>query len=216
MSPRERHQTPRLLNALTSPHVLIRSAVRASCAVPGLFEPVQLMARDAQGQAVPFLKSKWIDGVFAADLPAKQLARLYGTNHYIVSYVNPVLLLTFRDHKIETQALKPVVNMVKGTARHLLKKTDGLIGRYLPESSVGVVNKIAQDVLAQEYVGDVNITPRRRVFSPHRLLSPWTAAEIGELMLEGERQTWPRMEMIRTCSRISRTLDGILDRARGR
>jgi TAG lipase / steryl ester hydrolase / phospholipase A2 / LPA acyltransferase len=50
VSPRERHQSPRLLNALTSPHVLIRTAVKASCAVPGLFEPVQLMARDAKGR----------------------------------------------------------------------------------------------------------------------------------------------------------------------
>lgn len=213
VSPRERHQTPRLLNATTSPHVLIRSAVRASCAIPGLFEPVQLLARDSSGATVPFLKSKWIDGVFAADLPAKQLARLYGTNHYIVSYVNPVLLLTYRDHRLESQALKPVVTMLKSTARNVLKSTDGFIGRYLPASSVGVVNKIAQDLLAQDYVGDINIAPQRRLFSPHRLLSPYTHREIGELMREGERQTWPRIEMVRTSSHISRTLDGILRRA---
>jgi TAG lipase/steryl ester hydrolase/phospholipase A2/LPA acyltransferase len=119
VSPCERHQTPRLLNAVTSPHVLIRSAVRASCAVPGLFEPVQLLARDQNGQTVPFLKSRWIDGVFAADLPAKQLARLYGTNHYIVSYVNPLLLLTFRDHKTQGYGLKPIVDLMKGNgAQH--------------------------------------------------------------------------------------------------
>ena len=34
-----------------------------------------------------------------------------------------------------------------------------------------------------------------------------------ELMLEGERQTFPRVEMIRICSKISRTLEGILRRA---
>lgn len=215
VSPCERHQTPRLLNAITSPHVLIRSAVRASCAVPGLFEPVQLLARDSNGNTVPFLKSRWIDGVFAADLPAKQLARLYGTNHYIVSYVNPVLLLTFRDHKTEGAGFKPLVNMLKGTARNILKSTDSLIGRYVPASSVGVVNKVAHDLLSQDYVGDINITPQRRLFSPHRLLSPYTQREIGELMLEGERQTWPRLEMIRISSSISRTLDGILARAGG-
>lgn len=213
VSPRERHQSPRLLNALTSPHVLIRSAVRASCAIPGLFDPVQLLARDAQGRTVPFLKSKWIDGVFAADLPAKQLARLYGTNHYVVSYVNPALLLLFRDHRVQGQGFKPVMTMAKSIARNVLKSTDGLIGRYLPESSVGVINKIAQDVLSQEYVGDINIAPQRRLFPPHRLLSPWTHREIAEMMLEGERRTWPRIEAIRTSTAISRTLDGILDRA---
>ena len=213
VSPCERHQTPRLLNAITSPHVLIRSAVRASCAVPGLFEPVQLLARDPNGKTVPFLKSRWIDGVFAADLPAKQLARLYGTNHYIVSYVNPLLLLTFRDHKIQGGGFKPVISMLKSTARNILKSTDGLIGKYVPASSVGVINKVAHDLLSQDYVGDINITPQRRVFSPLRLLSPYTHREIHELMLEGERQTWPRLEMIRISTLISRTLDGILSRA---
>lgn len=212
VSPCERHQTPRLLNAITSPHVLIRSAVRASCAVPGLFEPVQLLARDPRGSTVPFLNMKWIDGVFAADLPAKQLARLYGTNHYVVSYINPVLLPTFRDHKTESHRLKPVIDLFKSVARNALKSSDVLLGRYLPASSAGAFNKVARDILSQDYVGDISITPRRRVFSPLRLLSPLTQAEIRDLMQEGERQTWPRIEMLRNASRVSRTLDDIMRR----
>ncbi len=35
VAPAEPHQRSRLLNAITSPNVLIRSAVMASCAVPG-------------------------------------------------------------------------------------------------------------------------------------------------------------------------------------
>ena len=101
VSPCERHHSPRLLNAITSPHVLIRSAVRASCAIPGLFEPVQLLAKNSRGKTVPYLKSRWIDGFFAADLPAKQLARLYGTNHYIVSLINPAEFI----HRCRQQGL---------------------------------------------------------------------------------------------------------------
>ena len=213
VSPCERHQTPRLLNAITSPHVLIRSAVRASCAVPGLFEPVQLLARDANGKTVPYLKSRWIDGVFAADLPAKQLARLYGTNHYIVSYINPVLLLTFRDHKLQSDRLGPMVDMIKGMTRNLVKSTDMVIAKYMPASSMGFANKVVHDLLSQNYVGDINIAPGRRAVSPFKLLSPCTLDEISDLLLDGERQTWPRIEMIRNSSKVSRTLDGILQRA---
>ena len=213
VSPCERHQSPRLLNAITSPHVLIRSAVRASCAIPGLFEPVQLLARDSYGKTVPYLKSRWIDGVFAADLPARQLARLYGTNHYIVSYINPVLLPTFRDHKLESDRLRPLMRMLKGSLRNLAKSTDAKLGKYFPESSLGVVNKVIHDLLSQDYVGDVNIAPHRRFVSPLKLVSPHTNEEIAEVILEGERQTWPRVEMIRNSSRISRTLDEILRRA---
>jgi TAG lipase/steryl ester hydrolase/phospholipase A2/LPA acyltransferase len=214
VSPCERHHSPRLLNAITSPHVLIRSAVRASCAVPGLFEPVQLLARNARGKVVPYLKSRWVDGIFAADLPAKQLARLYGTNHYIVSYINPMLLPVFRDHKVEGRKFQPVVNMMKGSARNLLKVSESLMGKYLsPSSNVALVNKLMHDILSQDYVGDVSIVPERRMMSPLKLVSPNTFEEIAELMREGERQTWPRMEMIRISSKISRTLDGILRRA---
>ena len=212
VSPCERHQTPRLLNAITSPHVLIRSAVRASCAVPGLFEPVQLLARDAHGNTVPYLKSRWIDGVFAADLPAKQLARLYGTNHYIVSYINPVLMPVFRDHKLKANYTKPLIDLAKSSARGLLKSTDTLLGKYLPTSSAGTVNKIIHDLLSQQYTGDINITPERRLVSPLKLVSPMTRREIGEMLLEGQRQAWPRIEMIRMSSQISRTLTGILAR----
>lgn len=213
VSPCERHHSSRLLNAMTSPHVLIRSAVRASCAIPGLFEPVQLMARNADGDTVPYLKSRWIDGLFAADLPAKQLARLYGTNHYIVSMINPILLPTFRDHKLQSRGLQPLLRLAQSSARNALKSADVYLGKYLPASSLGVANKLAHDLLSQNYVGDISIAPERRLFSPLRLVSPYTYAEIAELMLEGERRTWPRVEMIRTCSKISRTLDDILRRA---
>jgi len=36
--------------------------------------------------------------------------------------------------------------------------------------------------------------------------------ETRSLIEEGEAATWPRIEMIRNCTRISRTLDGILAR----
>jgi len=212
VSPCERHQSPRLLNAITSPHVLIRSAVRASCAVPGLFEPVQLLARDAQGNTVPYLKARWIDGVFAADLPAKQLARLYGTNHYTVSYINPVLMPMFRDHKLKQNHLRPLLDMMKSSARGMLKSTDVVLGKYLPASTAGSVNKIVHDLLSQQYTGDINITPERRLVSPLKLVSPMTHREIGDMLLEGQRQTWPRIEMIRLSSKISRTLSDILAR----
>jgi predicted acylesterase/phospholipase RssA len=213
VSPCERHHSPRLLNAITSPHVLIRSAVRASCAVPGVFEPVQLLARNAHGRTVPYLDSKWVDGLFAADLPARQLARLYGVNHTIVSIINPLLLPIFRDHKLQRSLAKPVLDMLKDLARHGLKSVDVMLGKYLPASSLGVANKLVHDILAQRYTGDVSIVPSDRLVSPLKLLSPFTLDEIGALMLDGERQTWPRIEMLRTCTRIGRVLDEILHEA---
>jgi len=49
IAPLEEHQSSRLMNAITSPNVFIRSAVQASCAVPGIFPPVMLMAKNVYG-----------------------------------------------------------------------------------------------------------------------------------------------------------------------
>ena len=68
-------------------------------------------------------------------------------------------------------------------------------------------------MLSQDYVGDISIVPGRRVVSPLKLVSPSTPEEIVTLLEDGQRQTWPRMEMIRVSSKISRTLDAILKRA---
>ena len=93
IAPAELHQQSRLLNAITSPNVYVRAAVMASCAVPGVFPPVMLMAKNQHGEAQPYLPTlKWVDGSIADDLPAKRLQRLYSTNHFIVSMVNPIAI----------------------------------------------------------------------------------------------------------------------------
>ena len=93
VAPAEPQQTSRPLNAIASPNVYIRSAVMASCAVPGVFPPVVLSARNVHGDPQPYLPSRrWVDGSISDDLPAKRLGRLYSTNHSIVSMINPVVL----------------------------------------------------------------------------------------------------------------------------
>jgi NTE family protein len=61
-----------------------------------------------------------------------------------------------------------------------------------------------------DYVGDINILPASRYFNPFRVLAFLTEKEISDLVQAGERATWPKVEMIRIQTRISRTLDRIL------
>ena len=93
IAPYQKHQKSRLLNAITSPNVMVREAVLASCSIPGVFRAVRLAARNVEGERVAYLPNKkWIDGSFSADLPFKQLSRLYDVNHSIVSQTNPLVL----------------------------------------------------------------------------------------------------------------------------
>jgi hypothetical protein len=47
--------------------------------------------------------------------------------------------------------------------------------------------------------------------NPQKLLGQLTSKEIDELVLEGERSTWQRLEQIKICSKIGQKLDNILD-----
>lgn len=55
---------PRLLNYLTAPHVVIWSAVLASCAVPSIFKSCELFVKDKSGKLIPWHPTgeTWIDG----------------------------------------------------------------------------------------------------------------------------------------------------------
>ena len=212
IAPAEEHQTSRLMNAVTSPNVYVRSAVMASCAVPGIFPPVMLMAKNVYGERQPYLPSRrWVDGAITDDLPAKRLSRLYGVNHYIVSQANPLALAIIKG---ESYVPIPTVakNIIRFSSHELLKSSEQFSRRYLRRiPDVGKVINMFYSVFAQDYKGDVNIVPSFTFVNPQKLLGQLTANEIKELVAEGESATWPELEHIRICSIIGHTLERIMD-----
>lgn len=83
-------EMPRVLNYLTAPNVLIRSAVVASCALPGLYKSAPLMAKDSKKNIVPWNPSghKWVDGSIEGDIPMQRVKELFGVNHFLVAQGN--------------------------------------------------------------------------------------------------------------------------------
>lgn len=79
----------RLLNYLTSPNVVVWSAVGASTAIPIFFEAVELMIKTETGQIVPYhpttTNTRYIDGSIAGDLPMQRMSELFNVNTFIVS-----------------------------------------------------------------------------------------------------------------------------------
>ncbi len=214
VSPSEVHQSSRLLNAVTSPNVCIREAVLASCAIPGVFPGVTLMAKNARGERLPYVASrKWVDGSIADDLPAKRLARLYGVNHFITSQTNPVVLWALRDSAGDDNLASKLIDVYQTATKEWLKATYpfsmALVKRAYP---LNVYVRMAYSVVMQDYTADINIIPKRRVWDPSKLLSVLSAEETRRLISEGEAATWPKIEMIRNCTLIGRTLDRILDK----
>jgi predicted acylesterase/phospholipase RssA len=211
IAPLAEHQKSRLMNAITSPNVFIRSAVTASCAVPGLFPPVMLMAKNVYGEPQPYIASRrWVDGAVTDDLPAKRLARLYGVNHYIVSQANPLALAMRSSNKMFVPDMAR--SFVQLSTREWLKASEKFSRRFFRNvPNVGQAMSMFHSVMAQDYDGDVTIAPSFNFVDPQKLMGRLTQAEIDELIREGELATWPKLEQIKICSEIGRTLDEILD-----
>lgn len=213
VAPREQHQTSRLLNAITSPNVFIREAVLASCAVPGIYPPVMLFARDAHGGRKPYLPARrWVDGSVTDDLPAKRLARLYGVNHFITSMINPIVLWSVRDPDWEQSLFGRFWDISQRATKELMRATYPTVMSLTRHSyNLNLGLRMFYSVATQDYTADINIIPKQRFWNPNKLLHVLSDEDTQNLIREGERSTWPRIEMIRNCTRISRTLDRILE-----
>ena len=213
IAPAEAYQKSRMLNAISSPNVFIRSAVMASCAIPGVFPPVTLYAKNKEGDTQPYLPSrKWVDGSMYNDLPSKRLTRMYGVNHFIVSMTNPFVLpfVSKNEQKSETLAA------VKRFSRVMIKESTQLnysiakkFFKYFPKLALAANN--INSIVQQDYTGDINIVADFSVVKPGNLLSKMTFEELAMLIRRGEQAAWPKIETIRTTTKIGKALDQIID-----
>lgn len=207
------HQKSRLLNVVTSPHVFIREAVLASCAVPGVFPPVQLAAKDFNGLRKPYLpKLKWIDGAISDDLPARRLSRLYGVNHTIASQTNPLVLWSLQASrrlsgpaKVMFDWNRELLRVNVRAARYFTKPITERFNLFAPTAH------IFYSLALQQYEGDVTIMPNQAFFDPRKLLSNISPEEMMKLVESGRRSTFPEIERIRNSTRVSIVLAEILE-----
>lgn len=214
VAPAEPHQRSRLLNAVSSPNVYLRSAVMASCAIPGVFPPVMLKAKNEKGEPQPYLPARrWVDGSVADDLPAKRLSRLFSTNHYIVSMVNPIARAFLPRDERARPVRRAASSLGVGIGREVLNFYRGVAKRYGDNwPKFNMMLHSIHALLDQEYSGDINIVPKFRPQNPLKLISQPSADELRLLVREGQHATFSRLESIRRCTQISRTLEEILHR----
>lgn len=216
VSPYDRHQDPRLLNVRTSPNVLIRKAVLASCAVPGLFPAVTLWAKNVNGEKVPYIPTqKWVDGSIKDDLPIHRLQRLYGVNHAIVSQTNPhvvpFIARTIDQRSIAHQLRRMIAANISLNLNFGLEFAQKGI-RW--SNDLGLLVDKFRSIVAQKYMGDINIIPPRQAANVLRILSNPSVDDVRRFIETGERATWPKIELIRNTTLISRTFHDCLEKLR--
>jgi predicted acylesterase/phospholipase RssA len=213
VSPADSHQFPRLLNYLTAPNVLIRWAALASAAIPGLYPPVQLRAKNFDGKSVAYMpQNRWIDGSVHDDIPKYKVNRLHNINHYIVSQANPHVV-PFLSEEVEETGLFPFIQDVILKApmvqiEHFLE----LVQQHFDLPGVGTMIKKAHAMARQTYSGDITVYPDKQVMKLTRTFENLAREDVYDLVMAGRRSTWPKIEQIRNTTQISRTFDDCLRR----
>lgn len=213
-SPRK-HEPPRCLNYLTSPHVVIWSAVTASCAFPGLFEAQELMAKDRSGEIVPFhapflvgpqegsgnSTRRWRDGSLESDLPMMQLKELFNVNHFIVSQANPHIAPLLR--------LKEIVRAYGGNfAAKLAHLTEMEVKHRCKQFlefgfPLGGIAKL----FAQDWEGDVTMVMPATLAQYSKIIQNPSYTELQKAANQGRRCTWEKLSAIKANCAIELALD---------
>eukprot|EP00002_Diphylleia_rotans_P036215 TRINITY_DN7959_c0_g1_i1.p1 TRINITY_DN7959_c0_g1~~TRINITY_DN7959_c0_g1_i1.p1 ORF type:complete len:575 (+),score=113.28 TRINITY_DN7959_c0_g1_i1:46-1770(+) len=197
-------EVPRLLNYLTAPHVLIWSAACASCALPGLFAPVSLMAKTVDGQIVPYHPPdvKWSDGSLALDLPLQRLAELFNVNQVIVSQVNPHVI-PFLSSTLDN--LKPNFWNKLGA----LIYTE-VLHRFRQLSIIGLLPSFVEPILpilTQPYMGDITIIPKPAFSDYIKVVSNPSISFVSSCTTLAERNTWPKVSLIQNMMLVEQCLE---------
>lgn len=183
--------SPLLLNHLTSPDVLVWSASIASCAIPGVYLPVELMCKDCDGNVVPYFSEgvKWRDGSVVADLPMERLSELFNVNHFIVSQVNPhVLPFVFPTlHAEGSSLLYSMVSFLGGEIKAILLNLYNFTSQHIP------LTKIIWDLLNQQYMGDITLFPQTKLIEFSLILTNPSEERLVQCMSDAEKYTFRRM-----------------------
>eukprot|EP00128_Syssomonas_multiformis_P015661 Colp12_sorted_trinity150504_noHs@6450 len=197
----QQYEMPRLLNYLTAPNVIIWSAACASCALLGLYAPVELMAKDSKGRIVPWNPSghKWSDGSIESDLPMARLSELFNVNHFIVCQVNPHVVPLMNKHGNF---------FMSGITSKLI--TSELRHRFYQIQQLGIAPKTMiglQQLISQKYSGDITIVPPIPFSDYLKIISNPSSDDLYRALQIGQVAAFEKLSIIRVHCDIELALD---------
>ncbi|RMZ88668.1 hypothetical protein DV736_g4095, partial [Chaetothyriales sp. CBS 134916] len=206
---------PTVLNYITAPDVVIRTAVTASCAVPWIYPAARILEKKAWSkELVPWkgdAGQMYVDGSLDHDVPTRVLGATWNAKYFIVSQVNPHVrwFLSPEEEFLGMPITTPYhyAGLVHSAKVTVLQVLNGLIDSV---ELVPVISDLSVwrygSLLAQQYTGDVNIYPSIDLLDCFRILANPTPEYVVQSMMLGERATWPKMPRIKNCLAIEEAL----------
>ena len=212
VSPTRMGIKPRVLNYITAPNVTIASAACASSAVPGVFPPAKLMAKDRAGQMVPYMANeKWVDGTLREDIPIMRLSRLHNVNHYIVSQANPHVI-PFFGYRHRRGFTPFVVDLAASMVQGQVMQVLDVARQRVQQNPWRPILDQMYAVAGQQYSGDINIHLPFSAPMYRMVLANPTEEQFEFFVRLGERASWSQVERIRNQTRISRCFESCLEK----
>lgn len=224
---------PILLNYLTAPTVLIWSAACASCAVPHLYAPLELLAKNPAGEIIPYFGAEHdehmrfgagsVDGSDAMmDVAMDRLRTLFNTNNFIVSQLNlsplPQLLGGggTSGGALAAAATSPACKMMRYLGREIYQRVTNLCSLFGLTSHSIVRNGRHSLVRAALYVhsvtfqaikGDITLIPPVSWRDYSQLLENPSTARLNACVDIARRYTWTKGSLIKAHCIVEFALD---------
>lgn len=189
--------TPQLLNYLTAPHVLVRSAVVASIATSkAMYAPVQLLCKSASGDITMYFAADFSEkdhnhrlASVHPEAPLTRIGELFNVNHFIVSQSRPYIAPFIQLQKFadDRQPLGSLVKLIFSELLHWLE----VLNQF------NMLPTFLQRILMDEVVptmaswSKLSITPQIGFWDLFRTFDTPTPDRLQKWSARGEKCTWP-------------------------
>lgn len=219
---------PQLLNYITAPHVLVRSAVVASIATSkALYAPVQLFCKNETGYTEPYVATEprfhlmqnrcgvRHRGVRLEETPLKRIGELFNVNHFIIAQTRPYLVPFLRaeqNYPGRPIFLQGLIHALSAEIFHMMTQLNTLgwlptfICKLLMDETIPNTSRWAKITL----VPDITLKDLPSLLetpSPH-LLKKW--------ILRGEQSAWPLVPELKVRCGIEFELDRAYEKIKRR
>ncbi|KAJ8613417.1 hypothetical protein CTAYLR_002281, partial [Chrysophaeum taylorii] len=206
---------PVLLTHLTSPHVVIASALVATAGVPGLIKPSVLLEKDPEtGEVSPQAGGEiYIDGSIVHDIPTVGLKEAFNARFVVASQVNPhIVPMLYHTHgsagdpsrwsspRRSEDAWRG--GFVVAAAELFLRNDMRAKLEFLRE--VDATPGWTGRLLTQNFEGSVTITPALRVRDYFELFKNPDVQSMPRFLREGYVRASPPIKKLQRAARRSR------------
>lgn len=199
---------PILLNYITAPDVIVWSAACASCAVPGIYDPVTLYSKCPDtGKVRPWHPStiKIESAMISNEIPTTRLTELFNANNFIVSQVPSYFSIQISpsDEADRASIFGKIIRLIGDEVAH----------RYSQAKGIGLVPSKLQyfeRFFHAPLPGDVTLSPTIRFSDIIYIIRNPCPAFLQYCMEKGERSVWKRMSQLRIRSSIEYEMEKLM------